>query len=198
VPLAVTARVLRPGRRVELLEATLAAAGDGSALMRVTAWRMRTEAVALPGGIAGAESPPLPPPEAGRPAQFSFWRDEIAYHRALEWRFVAGSFDEPGPAATWTRLRVPLVAGEATTPLERLLVMADAASGISAVLDWTRFTFVNVDLGIHLERPPEGQWMAMDAITRPGPAGAALCVGGLSDRRGRVGVSTQSLLIAPR
>ena len=80
-------------------------------------------------------------------------------------------FDEPGPAACWTRLRVPLVAGEEATPLERLLVMADAASGISHVLDWTRWVFINVELGIHLERPPEGEWMAMDATTRLGPIG---------------------------
>ena len=200
VPLAphrVHARVLRPGRRVELLEATLTGAEDDRALMRVTAWRMRREAVELPGG-APAPDPPPAPPEQGRAPSFGFWREEVAYHAALEWRFVSGEFDVPGPAATWTRLKVPLVAGEPVTPLERLLVMADAASGISSALDWGTFTFVNVDLGIHLERPPEGEWMAMDARTRIGPAGAGQCSSVLSDRRGRVGSSTQSLLVAAR
>jgi len=88
------------------------------------------------------------------------------------------------------------VRGEPATPLERLLVMADAASGISHVLEWQEWVFINVELGIHLERPPEGEWMAMDATTRLGPNGAGLCTSILSDERGRVGVSTQTLRVA--
>ena len=107
-----------------------------------------------------------------------------------------GEFDAPGPATCWTRLRVPLVRGEEVAPLERMLVMADAASGISHVLDWQQWLFINVELGIHLERPPEGEWMAMDATTRLGPSGAGLCTSVLSDERGRVGVSTQTLRVA--
>lgn len=105
---------------------------------------------------------------------------------------------EPGPATAWTRLLAAPVDGEPVTPVERLLVMADAASGISATLDWKRWLFINVDLGIHLERAPEGERMAMAARTRPGPAGAGLCQGTLYDRRGRIGLSTQSLLVASR
>jgi hypothetical protein len=197
VPLRIETRALRPGRRVELLEAVLLDDEDATPLMRATAWRMRAQAVPVPVDARVADAP-LPPPEDGRPGSFAFWKDEVAYHRALEWRFVHGSFDAPGPAATWTRLRVPLVAGEPPTPLQRLLVMADAASGIAAVLDWSTHTFVNVDLGVHLHRPPEGEWMAMDAVTRIGDAGAGLCTSVLSDARGRVGASTHSLLVAER
>jgi len=194
--LSVETRVLRPGRRVEQLEATLHDEA-GEALMRLTCWRMRAQALDLPGGPAGPDPPPAPP-ESGVVPRMPFWRDEIAYHRALDWRAVAGSFDEPGPATAWSRMRVALVAGERPTPLERLLVMADAASGLSATLPWDRWLFVNVDLGVHLEREPEGEWLAMDARTRFGPAGAALCTSVLSDARGRVGVTTQSLLIDRR
>ena len=35
--------------------------------------------------------------------------------------------------------------------------MADAASGISHVLDWQEWVFINVELGIHLERAPGGR-----------------------------------------
>ncbi len=195
-PLTVAVRALRPGRRVELLEATLAG-HDGEALMRLTCWRMRAEDVPLPAALDGPEPPPGPAGE-GREGDFAWWRDDVAYHRALEWRFLHGAFDALGPAACWTRLRIPLVLGEEPSPLQRLLVMADAASGISATLPWDRWTFVNVDLGVHLERPPEGEWMAMAATTRPGPAGAGQCVAVLSDARGRVGVSTQALLLSPR
>ena len=197
IPLAphrISTRTLRPGRNVEQIEATLSDAGSADALMRLSAWRLRREQLELPGGI-GETDPPPPPPDEGASSLPAFWTEPVAYHAALDWRFVRGDFDTPGPATTWTRLRVPLVAGEAASPLERLLVMADAASGISHVLDWTQWVFINVDLGIHLERPPEGEWMAMDATTRLGPAGAGLCTSVLSDERGRVGLSTQTLRV---
>ncbi len=196
-PVRVTARHLRPGRRVELVEATLTGAADNEPLMRLTAWRMRAEAVPLPDGL-GASDPPPAPPETGEPGSFSFWREPVAYHRALDWRFVAGQFESPGPATVWTRMQAPLVLGEETTPLEHLLVMTDAASGVSSVLDWGAWIFINVDLDVHLERAPAGDWMAMDATTRIGPAGTGLCTAVLHDASGRVGTSAQSLLVAPR
>ena len=46
-------------------------------------------------------------------------REEVGYHTAMEISFVNGGFLEPGPAMVWMRSRVPLVAGEATSPLQR-------------------------------------------------------------------------------
>jgi hypothetical protein len=193
-PASIETRVLRGGRRVEQIESTLST--DGQPLMRATAWRMRpaeTPEVATP-------EPPPPPPSEAIQVGFEGWPgdDEIAYRDALEWHWMSGSFTDPGPACVWTRLKVPLIDGEETSPLEHLLVMADAASGVSAVLDWSKWLFVNLDLGIHLQRPPRGEWMAMDAQTRIGDSGAGLCMSVLSDDLGRVGVSTQTLLVEPR
>jgi hypothetical protein len=84
------------------------------------------------------------------------------------------------------------------TPLQHLLVMTDAASGVSAVLDWTTATFANVDLGLSLVRPPAGEWLGMDAATTIGPSGAGQCFADLYDATGRVGRSAQSLFVEPR
>ncbi len=89
----VTSRVLRPGRRVELVEATLDA-GDRP-LMRVTAWRTRT----AEGAPAGPAEPAPHGPEDGTPGDLHFFGQEVAYHRALDWRVVHGDFTTPGPAA---------------------------------------------------------------------------------------------------
>ena len=198
-PLGVAARVVRPGRRVELVEAQLIAPPSQEVLMRASAWRMRSEAARRGSQVAGVSGQPPPAgPETGREPSFSFWRDEVAYKDALEWRFVEGEFDRPGPATVWTRLRVPLVAGGETAPLEALLVMADAASGASAALDWQRWVFANVDLVVSLARPPRGGWMAMAAHTDIGPTGIGLCRSTLFDADGAVGASAQSLLVAQR
>ena len=201
VPLAphrIETRTLRPGRNVEQIEAVAARRGERrrpDAPERVAAARARSSSCRP--GSASSTLPHSPPAEGGISLP-AFWTEPVAYHAALDWRFVDGDFDEPGPATAWTRLRVPLVAGEEPSPLERMLVMADAASGISHVLDWKAWVFINVDLGIHLERLPEGEWMAMDAVTRLGPTGAGLCTSVLSDERGRVGVSTQTLRVTKR
>lgn len=194
IPLAsveVRARVLRPGRRVEQLQAELA--HDGQAVARATAWRVtRSE-------VDAAAAPDAPPPLGdATPTGLPWWKDEVAYHRAFDWRLASGRVDAPGPACVWTRQLIALVDAEPASPLERLLAMADAASGVSWVLPWDRYQFPNLDFSAHLERPPEGEWMAMDAVTRPGPMGAGQCTSVLYDERGRVGTSTQTLVIRSR
>ena len=88
--------------------------------------------------------------------------------------------------------------GEPITPLQHLLAMTDAASGISAELDWTEATFANVDLVVALFRPPTGEWLAMDAVTTLGPAGVGQCSADLYDTGGRIGRSVASLFVEPR
>ena len=82
------------------------------------------------------------------------------------------------------------------TALEHLLVMTDAASGISAALDWTSATFANVDLMVSLHRPPRG--VGMDATTVLGDTGAAQAFAVLFDADGPIGRSAQSLFVEPR
>src|SRR3954452_8009144 len=55
-PIQVGASVVRPGRRIELVESVITAAGGDPALMRMSAWRMRTRE----GGVAAPEPAPLP------------------------------------------------------------------------------------------------------------------------------------------
>jgi hypothetical protein len=195
-PIRLSASVVRPGRRIELVEAVLTG-GDERPLMRLAAWRIRTRE----DGAAEAQSPAHPAaagPQDSRPEDAAFFTEDVAYHRALEWRFAAGSFNSPGPASAWTRPECELVAGEPMTPLQHLLVMTDAASGISASLDWNRATFANVDLGVALHRPPRGDWLGMDATTVLGGTGAAQCYAVLFDETGAIGRSTQSLFVEPR
>jgi hypothetical protein len=137
-------------------------------------------------------------PEDAEPADFSVFSEPVAYHRALEWRLATGSLAQPGPAATWTRPLCTLVEGEPMTPLQHLVAMTDAASGISAELDWERATFANVDLVVALFRQPAGEWLAMDAVTTLGPAGVGQCSADLHDVEGRIGRSVASLFVEPR
>ena len=193
-PLRIEVGVERDGRRVQMLGASIHAGNDE--VMRARAWRLRTEAIEL-----GAGFDPQPPghgPEAGEPASFFPTGAEAGYHTAVEYRFVRGSWLEPGPAMVWMRSRVAVVAEEEPTPLQRVLVVADSGNGVSATLDWRRFLFINVDLTVHLHRHPVGEWVCLDAVTTPEPDGVGLSDTRLFDERGPIGRAVQTLLVAER
>jgi hypothetical protein len=162
------------------------------------AWRLRTKRVELPDALDGISPGPAPPEDCEPSVRPGFFAEETAYADAIEWRFLRGAWNEPGPAVAWTRMKVALVEGEPITPLEHLLVAGDAASGISAALDWRVWNFLNVDFSVALERPPVGEWIAMDAETRFGTHGAATTHCEFADRDGRVGTSSQAILVAPK
>jgi hypothetical protein len=192
-PLTVAARLARPGRSVDLVEATMQA-GDVE-VMRARAWRIRTARLDLP-----VEAAPSPPPgvDEGRKVPFFDTGQDVGYHTAMETRFVHGAFREAGPALVWMRMRVPLVAGEEPSPLTRVLVAADSGNGVSGELDPRRYLFVNTDLTVHLHRLPAGRWVCLDATTRVEPHGVGMADARLWDEEGPLGRSLQSLYVAPR
>ena len=192
-PLTVQARVARPGRSVELIEAALW--GPDGELIRARAWRLRTQPLELEPPPA---DPPPPGPDDAQERPFFDTGSDVGYHTAMESRFVEGGFLEPGPATVWMRMRAPLVAGEQPTPLQRVLVAADSGNGVSAALDWRRFLFVNTDLSVHLFRMPAGDWVCLDARTFPDAQGVGLADSALHDRRGRIGRAAQTLLVRRR
>jgi hypothetical protein len=186
----VQARVARPGRSVELLEAELRA--GGRAAMSVRAWRV----LAAGAPATGPDPAPRPIPDEAAPVPPGL--DGFGYGRAVEMRFAAGDWAQPGPAIAWTRLRVPVVAGEAPSGLQRVLAVADSGNGISGVLALDRWLFINPELTVHLRREARGEWICLDAATVIADGGAGLARSTLSDRDGAVAHGAQSLLVAPR
>jgi len=193
-PLAVKARVVRPGRSVELVEGSLSA-GD-TEILRARAWRIRATELELDGPALQDE--PMAPPSEAEPRDFFPTGQDVGYHTAMEVRFVSGAYLEPGPARAWMRMRGPLVQGEETSPLDRVLVAADSGNGVSAPLDYRLWLFINADLSVALRRLPRGEWVGLDAATYAEPDGIGLSDTRLYDEDGAIGRATQSLLVGPR
>jgi len=196
VPVAevsVNAEVLRPGTRIQLSSATMRVAGR--IVLRATAWHLFAEAGRTPVVPADFVVPPLPPRET---AIHFPGMGQFPYADALEWRFADGDFAVAGPATAWTRCRIPLVQGTVLTGLERILIMVDAANGISAVLPITAWTFVPVDLTVVVERLPDAEWVGMAARTTIGADGIGLTETRLFDADGAFGRALQTLYVAPR
>jgi hypothetical protein len=187
----VRSAVTRPGRSVELIEAELVAAGRPAAKAR--AWRIRAADLNLPAGVPPSDPPPTLP-EAGEPVPVF----KASFLETMELRSSTGSWMEPGPAACWFRQQVPLVAGEEPTGLQRLMAVADCGNGLSNVLPFEDWRFINPDLTVHLERYPEGDWICLEAATTVDPHGFGLARSTLYDLQGAVAQGAQSLFVAAR
>jgi hypothetical protein len=193
--LDVSAELRRPGRNVQLVEATLRSPEHEVA--RATGLRIRRSEVRLPREIAQEGlSYPLPAevaPNRRGPGPFlpGFHSDGV------EHRFVRGSFTTPGPAIDWIRVKFPLVEGEPLSPLARACAAADFGNGISGLLPGTH-TYINPDLTVYLHRHPEGEWICLDSVTHVHPTGIGLAESRLSDERGPIGRAVQSLIVAEK
>jgi hypothetical protein len=163
-------------------------------VVRATAWRIRP-AAALDHDVnleATVFPRPLECPEvAGFPLP---WRPN--YFDGMEWRHAGGNWMEPGPAAVWMRMRVPLLPDEPVSPLSRVLAAADSANGVSWELPLGTFLFINLELSVHLARMPEGEWLCLDAISRIDRRGVGFSQSRLWDELGRFGAGAQSLLVS--
>ena len=165
---------------------------------RFTALVQRENAVRLPNDLPGH---PLPgvrlAPDQAPLAKFPFAGRHVGYSDLVETRIASGVMFS-GPSAVWFRMRHPLLEGEAPSVYQRVAVAADSGNGISAILDFANYVFVNSDLSIHLLRRPRGEWICVDARTHLGPDGCGLAESKLFDADGLIGVAAQSLSIRAR
>ena len=189
-PLRLRTALIRPGRRVQLLQTSLE---DGEQeVARATALRIRQLEVDLPAPAAGFVPPP---PESGAALSEVPWR---GFGKAMEPRLVSGSVLDPGPATVWFHLRLPIVAGEEPSPLMRAVAAADFGNGISSEVDWSTHIFINPDLTVYLHRSPVGEWIALESTTTLQRNGVGLAQSRLYDRHGNVGTSLQGVLLERR
>jgi len=184
------------GRNVAHFSASLNAGGKEVA--RFTAVAQREARLDLPPDLPGHPLPQAPRAVDASPAErFPFSKKTLGYQDLIESRTAEGAMFR-GPSAVWFRMRYPLVAGEVPSALQRVAVAADSGNGISAILDFREYIFVNSDLTINLLRRAQGEWVCIDARTLLGPDGGGLAEGRIFDARGLIGRSTQSLAIRRR
>jgi len=196
VALTVSAQIVKPGGRLQLAQAEVRA--DGRPVMRATATLLRRAEVAVPD--AGRWRAPVPVAGPDDPSHVAPPNPRPGFHTSgMTLRFANGtSFAAPGPAQAWFALQRDLVAGEPLAPAARVVAAADFGNGVSAVLDWDEWLFINCDLTVSLLRDPVTPWVLLDAVTRIDPAGIGWAGSTLYDERGPIGVAQQTLFVAPR
>lgn len=192
-PLRAEAEIVRPGKRIQLVHARLL---RGEKLFaRATAQLIRTAPV---DGIDSWLSQDVPHATRPGPPQ-ALSRDGLAipgFVRAVDFGWAT----DPGSngVVMWSRLRLPLVAGETPTPFVQLATLADFASGAGNDLDFERFVSINPDLTLHIEREPRSDWIGLSGSTEIRADGTGQSLGTLFDLEGRIARAQASLYVAVR
>jgi len=191
--LGTATRVVREGKRLQLVEAVVY---DGDVeIARGAAMRLRVIDLA-----EVLEHPQRPrvvaPAPTGNVVQLRpDVADRIGFLRAIEVDRVVG---EPGggpPSISWYRALVPLVEGDAMSPMQRLALFADFASASALYLDHAAYSAINPDVTVQVLRPPVGEWICVDGSTEAGGNGVGHSRASLYDTDGFVASASTSQLI---
>jgi acyl-CoA thioesterase len=184
-PLSTAIEVLRQGGRVGVLEASLVA--EGKLIAKATA-SFVTE---LP-----VEGAPATGDEPYDPASLPVWPVIRRFpHKTL---FDALDIRVDGVGGHWGRLKRPLL--DSPSPLADAFAVADCATAfyLAHRKIMPRWGFPNLDIALHLSRPPEGAWLGVDAQSDWRPEGRGITQSQLRDTRGPIGRACQSIVLTPR
>lgn len=195
--LTVTCDVVRPGKRVRLLQARLTDASD-TLLATATLQQIRVEPGAAPATGSSAADPTPPGPDGVGQVLFDWPVSHEAFHTHATEHRAERDINELGPATQWIRVTSPLVDDQPLTPLQRAVAAADFANGVSKAVPMDKFTFINPDLTVVLHRLPRGEWICVDARTTIHGDGVGVAQATLYDEDGEIGLAAQTLLIAAR
>jgi hypothetical protein len=182
----VAVRVARPGRTIELVEASLRHAGRDVVLLR--AWLLqpadnqRFEGTRLSRMKPPADLPPWDPTTVW-PGGFIA---SVEVRRAEE---------EPGRAQFWVRTATPLLEDEPVSDLARFAGLLDIANGMTVRAAPSEVAFPNVDLTAHFFDQPRGGWVGFDTTVSFGATGLGLTSSVVHDSDGPIGTVAQVLTV---
>ena len=186
-----SARVVRPGRSVELLEGELKA--DGEVVVTVRAWRVkahdRADRRPRRAGAARARTR-RPRRRRSSTASATAARSSCASRPAAGGSAGRRRCGRGCACRSW-----PARSRPASSACSRWRTPATACRPCCRSNEWL---FINTELTVHFRREPRGEWICLDAETTITEGGAGLARSTLSDDDGVVALGAQSLLVAPR
>jgi acyl-Coa thioesterase superfamily protein/acyl-CoA thioesterase superfamily protein len=183
-PLAIRTEVLRKGGRAGALEAVLTA--EGKLMAKAMA------SFVAPLAVTGA---PAAPPRPFDPSDLPVWSAlRFFSHKTL---FDAQDIRDDGKCTKWGRLVRPIAAF--ASPLADVFAIADNGTPfyLTAQQIMPRWAFPNIDISVHVSRPPVGGWIGVEAFSDWRPDGMGLTDSKLYDTQGYLGRACQTVVLTP-
>lgn len=154
-PVSITARSVRAGRRIVVLDVTVEQDGEPVGQGR---------AVLLRGSEQpdGTFRPPPPPWDVKTPVELGPPRSYSGRRWAPPWEsWPVGDTGGGLSDGLWIRDIHPLITGEPLTPLVRLAMAADLASPVTNFSD-RGLSFINADYTVYLGREPRDEYVGVE------------------------------------
>lgn len=183
----IAVEVIRPGRTIELVEATLTIAGRS--VIRVRAWYLLASDMPVNAGthLESLRAPEHCPERDILDMWGGGFMQQLQAREALT--------VTPGRGATWLTSPRRLVDDDEPIPVAEYCALIDTANGLAVRKDPREWAFPNVDLSVHFFRQPEGRWVGLDTSVDWGATGVGITSSVLHDIHGPVGRASQCLTI---
>lgn len=183
-PLRWRSDILRQGKKLQMVRASL---WDGDLeLVSMTALRARV-----------AETPAALHPAYPGPENLPLLEGSKECPEGFELRMLGPAQDGVGKCQLWCRLTGDIIEGVPNSPFMHAMSMADFGNGMSNVLPFAEWNFPNIDIVAMFIRPPQGEWILLDAVTETAGNGLGIVSGILADREGPFARTHQTLFITP-
>lgn len=187
--LHVDTEIVRQGKRLQVIVATITDP-DGIEVARASALRFRIGVG--PDAPTDPSRPPIvAPPLGGSWSHGPRTNDLNGFIDAAEMRDAGSS----RAATNWYRATKPVIAGEEPSPTVRLAWASDFTANSGNYLDLRRWSAINADLTINLNRAPHGEWTGVATRAWYALDGIGHARADLFDLDGFVGTCTASLLV---
>lgn len=194
-PLTVATRTVRAGKKISVVEVSIMA--NGKEVAKATGLKIQQAALQVPDNVQ-LPACPFAAPDTLESVSMMGARDRSAdksklpagLNYTLEIKRIDG-FDGKGKGTAWFKAPVPVVAGEAITPLTHLGVLSDFGNGLAQLFIPGTAGSINADISLYINRLPKSEWIALDSQAVMSDAGIGRVTTTLYDEFGAIGSVVQ-------
>lgn len=197
VPLTVESRIVRDGKRVQIIDVSVF--GNGKEVARGTGLKMCPKAIELPDGMSVSDET-LPSPDSLATVSIMGTKkpEEIppGLHFNLETKRVCG-FAGQGEGKAWFRMPVPVVAHKPMSPFVHMCLISDFGNGTGQFYVKNSAGSINADITLYLHRIPESDWVGFSSKAHMQLNGIGVILTNLCDTKGPIGHISQAIMPQP-
>ncbi|PCJ20842.1 MAG: hypothetical protein COB04_04020 [Gammaproteobacteria bacterium] len=193
-PLTVESRVIRDGKRVQVLEATVF--GNGKEVAKGTALKLIPREVVVPEQAVPSANELQVPEEL---ETMSLFGDQAAnsfppgLHLNLLVKRICG-FGGTGEGEAWFRMPVPVVEGIENSPFVHISTLSDFGNGLGQLYVKNSTGSINADITLYLHRIPTQEWIGFKSKAVMESHGIGVITTHLFDNEGMVGSISQAIM----
>lgn len=193
-PVHVETAVVREGRRLKLVDATMTQ--SGAVVARASTLCLRRgeqpagERWSTPVTMPPVQALPDPVPDDAVTLVWTYGKDGDVPSRGLS------AWAHHGPKFVWAQEIAQVVAGVELTAFTRAAMAGDMASSLTH-FGVDGLPFINADYTLTLSRLPDGPYLGLAALTHHSHAGVATGTAVVVDASGPIGTATATALVNP-